>query len=123
MTDHPTPASSAQPNVYPLEIDVRDVAALQQSGANFLLVDVRQPEEFQTAAIAGAVLIPLGELAGRLNELEAYRDGRIVVLCHHGSRSMRAVLGLRQHGFAGVQNMAGGIDAWSRMVDPQIPLY
>ncbi len=122
MTEQPTPASSPQ-SAYPLEIDVREVAALQQRGEDFLLVDVRQPEEYQTAAIAGAVLIPLGELAGRLSELEAYRDGRIVVHCHHGSRSMRAVLGLRQHGFAGVQNMAGGIDAWSRLVDPQIPLY
>ena len=122
MTDQANPASSPQA-VFPLKIDVREVAALQQSGENFLLVDVRQPEEFQTAAIAGAVLIPLGELGTRLSELEAHRDGRIVVLCHHGSRSMRAVLGLRQHGFSAVQNMAGGIDAWSRMVDPLIPLY
>lgn len=108
---------------YPIEIDVHDVNQLMQSGEDFLFLDVRQPGEFETASLPGTVLIPLGELGSRLSELDAYRDSRIAVHCHHGGRSMRAVMGLRQQGFKGAQNMAGGIDAWSQVIDPQVPRY
>jgi rhodanese-related sulfurtransferase len=107
----------------PIEIDVHDVNQLMQRGEDFLFLDVRQPDEFETASLPGTILIPLGELASRLSELDEYRDSRIVVHCHHGGRSMRAVMGLRQHGFKGAQNMAGGIDAWSQVIDPQVPRY
>jgi rhodanese-related sulfurtransferase len=110
-------------NDYPIEIDVHDVNRLMQSGEDFLFLDVRQPEEFEAASLPGTTLIPLGELGVRLDELGQYRDARIVVHCHHGGRSMRAVMGLRQHGFKGAQNMAGGIDAWSLLIDPQVPRY
>jgi rhodanese-related sulfurtransferase len=118
-----SPDETPQAVDYPMEIDVREVNQLMQTGEDFLLVDVRQPEEFETASLPAAVLIPLGELASRLSELEQYRDSRIVVHCHHGGRSMRAVMGLRQHGFKGAQNMSGGIDAWSQVIDPQVPRY
>lgn len=118
-----TPDGSPSGAEYPMEIDVHDVNRLMQSGEDFLFLDVRQPEEFQTASLPGTILIPLGELASRLSELNQYRDSRIVVHCHHGGRSMRAVMGLRQHGFKGAQNMAGGIDAWSQVIDPQVPRY
>lgn len=108
---------------YPLEIDVHDVNHLLQRGENFLFLDVRQPGEFETASLPGTILIPLGELGLRLSELDQHRDSRIVVHCHHGGRSMRAVMALRQQGFRGAQNMAGGIDAWSQVVDPQVPRY
>jgi rhodanese-related sulfurtransferase len=62
-------------------------------------------------------------LPSSLAELEPYRNGRIVVHCHHGGRSARVTSWLRQQGFANVQNMTGGIDAWSLEVDPQVPRY
>src|SRR5690606_17411775 len=108
---------------YPLEIQPTEVNALLQQGEDFLLLDVRQPNEFETAAIQGAMLIPLGELGSRLSELEPYRDRRIIVHCHHGVRSMRAVMGLRQNGFSGAQSLAGGIDLWSQQIDPDVPQY
>lgn len=113
----PLPAS------YPLEIDVHETNQRMQRGEDFLLIDVRQPEEYRIASLPAAVLIPLGELSTRLAEIEAYRDKRIVVHCHHGGRSLRAVMGLRQLGFHGAQNLAGGIDWWSQQIDPQVPRY
>lgn len=107
----------------PLEIDVHSVDRLVQSGEDLLFLDVRQPEEYQVAAIAGTVLIPLGQLGSRLNELEPYRHKRIVVHCHHGVRSLRAAAGLRQAGFEAAQSMAGGIEDWSLQVNPQVPRY
>lgn len=108
---------------YPLEIQPADANALMQQNEDFLLLDVRQPGEFETAAIAGATLIPLGELGKRLSELEPHRERRIIVYCHHGVRSMRAVMGLRQNGFDKAQSLAGGIDLWSQQIDPDVPQY
>jgi rhodanese-related sulfurtransferase len=113
----------AMPNDYPMEVDVNEVNSLIQIGEDFLFVDVRELEEYQTASIGGAVLIPLGQLKTSLNELEPYRNKRIVVHCHHGGRSLRAAMALRQLGFSGAQSMAGGIEDWSLTIDPQIPRY
>lgn len=107
----------------PLEIDVHAVQALRATAAPFLLLDCREPDEHATARIAGSVLIPMHELSGRLAELEPHRSGRIVVHCHHGGRSLRVTQYLRQQGFAQAQNMAGGIDAWSDKIDPNVPRY
>jgi rhodanese-related sulfurtransferase len=108
---------------YPIEIGVDEVKSLQDSGEAFLLLDVRQPEEYAQAKIEGSVLIPMGELGQRIDELEPFKDGRIVVHCHHGGRSMQVTEALRARGMQGVQNMAGGIDAWSLQVDPTVPRY
>jgi rhodanese-related sulfurtransferase len=108
---------------YPMEIDVQEVNSLIQRGDDFLLVDVREMSEYQTASIGGSVLIPLGQITQNVLQLEPYRDKRIVVHCHHGGRSMRAVMALRQLGFTGAQNMIGGIDEWSMQIDPQVPRY
>lgn len=107
----------------PIEIDVQSVHTLRQSGDDFLLLDVRQPNEYATANIDGSVLIPMGELSDRLDELEPYRERRIVVHCHHGGRSMQVTQALRSNGFGRVQNMAGGIDAWSLEIDSSVPRY
>lgn len=107
----------------PLEIDVQTVHQLQTAGEPFLLLDCREPGEFATASIPGAVLIPMGQIAARLGELEPHKSGRIVVHCHHGGRSMRVTQYLRQQGFCQTQNMAGGIDAWSLQIDPKTPRY
>ena len=88
-----------------------------------LLLDVREADEVETARIEGARWIPLGELAARIDELAAWRDRELVVHCHHGGRSAKACRLLADHGFRGVRNLAGGIEAWSLTVDPDVPRY
>ena len=107
----------------PLEIDVHSVRALRDGAADFLLLDCRETEEWDTARIDGATLIPMGDIPGRLAELEAYRARPIVVHCHHGGRSLQVARWLRNQGFASTQNMTGGIDAWSLHIDPNVPRY
>ncbi len=107
----------------PLEIDCQSVAAKFQAGEDFLLLDCRQPDEFETARIDGAMLLPMGELPERVGELERYRNRLVVVHCHHGGRSLRVTHWLLGQGFEKVQNMTGGIDAWSQTVDESVPRY
>ena len=87
----------------------------------FELIDVREPFEYEIARIDGAKLIPLGEIAERVDELE--RERPIVVHCHSGQRSAQAVRLLQQRGFANLYNLEGGIDAWSDQIDPSVPKY
>ena len=96
---------------------------LLQSDEPFLLIDCREPAEYEIARIEGASLIPMGQIVEQVEQLESHRDGRVVVHCHHGGRSARVVQWLRTQGFAGSQNLTGGIDAWSQTVDPEIPRY
>jgi rhodanese-related sulfurtransferase len=107
----------------PLEIDVESVRQLRERDEKFVLLDVRNPDEYATARIEGSTLLPMGELQSRLAELESHRNDHIVVHCHHGGRSLKVTHFLRQQGFPNVQNMAGGIDAWSTQIDPQVPRY
>src|SRR5262245_13813449 len=106
----------------PLEIDVSSVKQMLKGGEKFTLLDVREPHEIATAAIAGSVRIPMRQVPARLAEL-GDRAGRIVVHCHHGGRSLRVTQYLRQQGYSEGQNMSGGIDAWSLEVDPAVPRY
>jgi len=107
----------------PLEIDVQAVAALRADGQPFLLLDCREPDEHAIAQIEGSLLIPMRTIPERLAELEAHRDGQIVVHCHHGVRSLRVTEFLRARGFAAAQSMSGGIEAWSCQIDPATPRY
>ncbi|MNC95499.1 putative adenylyltransferase/sulfurtransferase MoeZ [compost metagenome] len=84
---------------------------------------MREPFERDLAHIEGARGVPLGELEGALGELEAWRERDVVVHCKTGGRSLRACELLRARGFASVENLRGGIDAWSREVDPAVPRY
>lgn len=111
------------PDPLPIEIDVTTVKQMLDNGPEFMLLDCREPGEHQTAHIEGATLIPMREIPGKLPELESLKTARIVVHCHHGGRSMRVTQYLRENGFPNVQNMAGGIDAWSQIVDPSVPRY
>lgn len=117
------PGSGQPPAEMPWEVDVATVAAWLREGRDFLLLDVREREEFALAKIEGAELIPLSELGHRLEELTPHQDRHIVVHCHHGGRSMRVTEALRSRGFARVQNMAGGIDDWSQQIDATVPRY
>ena len=101
-------------------ITVKELAEALKSAQPPFLLDVREPEEFRLANIGG-VLIPLGELSQRLEELPDDRE--IVVLCHHGVRSGHGAALLRHHGFNKVRNISGGIDRYSAEVDPTIPRY
>jgi rhodanese-related sulfurtransferase len=104
------------------EITAEQVKAKLDSGDTFLLLDVREPWEFETARIEGAKLMPMGDVPTRAQQ-ELDPEGAIVVICHHGVRSMNVTAWLRQQGFEKAQSMRGGIDAWSRSVDPKVPVY
>ena len=91
------------------------------SAQDVILLDVREPQELAAAAVVGTLDVPMGQIPGRLDELD--RDKTIVVMCHGGMRSMQVAAFLMQNGFDDVVNLDGGIDAWSREVDPQIPRY
>ena len=104
------------------EISAEQVKALQKSGQAFTLLDVREPWEYETARLEGAKLIPMGDLPTRAHQgLDP--EEHIVVICHHGVRSLTVTNWLRQQGFEKVQSMRGGIDGWARTVDPKVPLY
>ncbi|MGA7755004.1 MAG: rhodanese-like domain-containing protein [Candidatus Sulfotelmatobacter sp.] len=104
------------------EITPEDVKRKLETGEAFTLLDVREPWEFEAARIASAKLMPMGDVPSRAHqELDPEHD--IVVLCHHGVRSMNVTVWLRQQGFEKARSMRGGIDAWSRVVDPKIPMY
>jgi len=107
----------------PAEIDVKSVKQLRDQGEAITLLDVREPGEIATAAIEGTVRIPMQQIPTRLSELEPHKNQRIVVHCHHGGRSARVQAWLQQQGYTQVQNMTGGIDAWSLEVDPSVPRY
>ena len=105
-----------------LEITPEAFAEQRKQQQAPLLLDVREPWEFQTANIPNSLLMPMGEVTARAhNELDP--DAPIVVMCHHGARSLNVALWLRDQGFANAQSLAGGIDAWSRSIDPNIPRY
>jgi len=104
-----------------IETTVLELKARMDRGDNVLVLDVREPHEYEINRIAGSTLIPLGDLPGRFTELDPSRE--IVVQCKSGVRSMRATHFLRDHGFKHVQNLKGGILAWIDQVDPTQPKY
>jgi len=103
------------------EIAVEELASWREEGKDFLLLDVREQQEVQTAFIAGAHHIPMGEVPGRINELP--KDKEIVVMCHHGGRSERITAFLETQGFSSAVNLEGGINEWSVKIDPTVPRY
>jgi adenylyltransferase/sulfurtransferase len=132
--DHPTikelidyqqfcgvPQQSEAPKETEGDIDPTEVKARIDRGDSFVLIDVREPHEYQICNIPGAKLIPLGELPKRVSELNTADE--IVAHCKSGVRSGKAVDFLKQSGFRKVRNMKGGILAWSDKVDPSVPKY
>jgi molybdopterin/thiamine biosynthesis adenylyltransferase/rhodanese-related sulfurtransferase len=115
------PAQPETPVVDLSEIDPVEVKARIDRGDNFILIDVREPHEYQIAKIPYAQLIPLGGLPKRLAELDPKAD--YVMHCKSGMRSGKATDLLRQNGFTQVRNMKGGILAWSDKVDPTVAKY
>jgi rhodanese-related sulfurtransferase len=85
-----------------------------------LLLDVREPWEYEKAHIAGAQLVPMREVPARLAEIDRARE--VVAICHHGGRSAQVAVFLEKNGYK-IHNLVGGVDAWSRTVDPAVPVY
>ncbi|MGL6096062.1 MAG: rhodanese-like domain-containing protein [Fimbriiglobus sp.] len=105
------------------QMSVRDVKARLDAGEPVLLLDVRQPEEYAICHLPGSVLVPLRELPERIPDLEIPFGATVVVYCHHGVRSVTGAVFLAQAGVENVASMAGGIDAWSAVIDPMVPIY
>jgi rhodanese-related sulfurtransferase len=86
-----------------------------------LLLDVREPWEYDKARIEGAKLVPMRDVPARLEDID--RQSEIVAICHLGGRSAQVAMFLEKAGYNKVHNLVGGVDAWSRSVDPAVPLY
>ena len=103
------------------EISVDTFKEIKESKDNLLILDVREPHEYDICHIEGSKLIPLGEIQSRVNELDP--DQEIVVHCHHGGRSLKATTYLAERGFKNVKNLKGGIDHWAEKYDPDMARY
>ena len=104
-----------------LEIQPAEVKARLDRGENLVLVDVREPWEFEICRIEGAKLMPLGALAASLNALPEVDE--VICYCHHGMRSLDAAAWLRFQGFEKAKSLAGGIERWSLEIDSNVPRY
>ena len=103
------------------DITAVDLAERLKTGDHIRLIDVREPHELEISHLDGADLIPLGEMAGRMSELDSAED--IVLVCKSGTRSARALELLASAGFRKMKNLKGGINAWARDVDSNLPVY
>ena len=104
------------------EISPEELKALRDKLADIVVLDVRERWEVEAASLGETTNIPMGEIPARFNnELDSKKH--IVVICHHGVRSMNVTAWLRQQGFERVQSLRGGIDRWAREIDSTIPLY
>lgn len=115
------PRAGSQPEIR--AVSAAALASRLASSEELLLLDVRRNDEFARARLEGATLIPVDELAERMDEIVSWRRRPVVVMCHLGGRSAQACALLMQQGFTGVENLEGGIDAWSLTVDPGIERY
>ena len=114
-------SEEASPEV--AQVRAADISQRLAASEDLLLLDVREPDECSKASIAGARAIPLAQLEARVGEIEAWRDRPVVIHCHHGGRSADACRRLTRLGFSRVENLDGGIDAWSLTVDDAVPRY
>jgi sulfur-carrier protein adenylyltransferase/sulfurtransferase len=103
------------------DITARELADRLAQGNDLKIIDVREPHELAISHLEGATLIPLGQLAARLSELNSADE--IVLMCKAGTRSTRALEILHSAGFRKMKNLKGGINAWARDIDPSMPIY
>ena len=104
------------------EISPEELKPLLDVESDVVVLDVREPWEFEVAKLQGSKHIPMGDVPARFNQ-ELDPEDHIVVVCHHGVRSMNVTAWLRQQGFEKVQSLRGGIDRWAREIDPKVPIY
>ena len=110
-----------EPGLGPDDISVETLKKMRDRKDDFVLVDVRNPDEFAICTIDGSVKLPLPELPQRFQELP--KDKLIVLHCKSGGRSGRALKFLRSQGYGKLKNVAGGINAWAERIDPDVPQY
>ncbi len=103
------------------EISAQELKEKLDTDPSVLLIDVREPSEYDIVHIEGAWLIPLNTLPDQINSIPGEQE--IVVYCHHGQRSLYATDYLHQNGFHDAKNLAGGIDQWAAEIDPTLPRY
>ena len=107
---------------HPLEITIGEAhRLLKESTQTTALIDVREPHETRICCIEGAELVPMRQIPESLHQLS--REKHLLILCHHGGRSMRVTQFLRDQGFSSVSNISGGIDAWAREIEPEMLRY
>ncbi len=111
------------PTAEPVQITPLELKQRLDAGEKFRLIDVREPREYEIARLDGAELIPMREVPNALDRLCEAEGAPLVVICHHGVRSQQVVNWLREQGLTRCLNLAGGIDRWSREVDPTVPRY
>jgi adenylyltransferase/sulfurtransferase len=108
--------------IYPLELSVSEADQILKSApGKAQILDVREPHETAICHVPGAEMIPMRQIPEHLTSLS--RDQHLLVMCHHGGRSLRVTQYLRAQGFDHVSNIAGGIDAWAVEIDPSLPRY
>lgn len=108
----------------PLELTPQELQPRLERGDPVTLIDVREPEEFAISRIEGSQLIPMQSIPAQLQRLEALADASdLAILCHHGVRSLNVAVWLRGQGIENCFSVSGGIDRWSREIDPTVPLY
>jgi len=107
---------------HPLELTVQETQRLlAETPGDVVLIDVREPHEVELCRIAGAEHIPMRQIPEHVGALP--KDKHLLIHCHHGGRSLRVTQYLRANGYDAVSNVAGGIDAWSLVIDPTVPRY
>jgi rhodanese-related sulfurtransferase len=109
------------PQDYPLQIDVATLSAWREAGEPLTVIDVREAWEWDRVHLPASRLIPLGSLPTQVDALP--RVGALILLCHHGARSLHATRFLREIGFGNAVNLSGGIDRWALEIDPSLPRY
>lgn len=105
----------------PFEIDVHTLKDMADTGAAHLIVDVREGWEIATCSFDGALNIPMQQVPYQTDQLPT--DKTLVIVCHHGVRSLHVMSFLRNHGFGNATSLRGGIDAWAKTIDPQMATY
>ena len=103
------------------QITVQELKSQIDKNEKILILDVREPEEYQLCKIPNSKLIPLKEIPERLTEID--NSESIIVYCHSGIRSAQATLFLKKNGYPNVKNLIGGIDSWSIHIDPDVARY
>ena len=107
----------------PIEIHCRSVREKLVAGAELLLLDCREPKEYELVHLSDATLLPMDELPARIDELEPHRGKEIIVYCHHGMRSLQVATWMREQGFSQAKSMIGGIEQWAQEIDPSLARY
>ena len=105
------------------KIDVDDYADMRDDEEEHLLLDVREDHELKICVLDDTVHIPLGQINQRIDEIDAWKDKKVIIICKTGQRSMKAAETLMKKGFTDVANLEGGIIAWSEEIDNSIPVY